>query len=87
MLQWLATAAIPVVLHANANALSASANMNPPWHDPSPFSIEGPTVIEIRARPGPTSSSTIPIPELALSEAHIAAAHASANAWLIAPSR
>src|SRR4051794_12391128 len=69
-----ATVTVPWVLHATANAESARVNTSPPCAIAWPFTMDDVTAIRSRARPGPTSTSSMPSPALAASCAHIASA-------------
>src|ERR1700716_3731193 len=67
------------LLQANANALSASVKMNPPWHVAWPFSMSARTFIVNSARPGPTLAMRMPLACDARSRANISAATRSAS--------
>ena len=68
------------LLHANANALSASAKMKPPWHVAWPLSMSARTVIVIAANRARRSRCDMPSPCDALSRAYMASAQRCASA-------
>jgi hypothetical protein len=74
-----ANVTFPWVLHAQANAVSASRNRYPPWQVPWPFSIWPVIVIWARAWPGPGTSTVIPAAAAAVSPSNIAAAERCAR--------
>src|SRR5271165_1735798 len=69
-----ATVTGPSLLQAQANAVSASMNTNPPWQIEWPFSICIAIRIWTMAVPRPTCVSSMPSPRDAWSAANIAAA-------------
>src|SRR5580704_3049197 len=79
IVQCCATVRSPYELHANANAESASVKIKPPWAISWPLSMASPTVMVSVARPGATSTISIPSPRDAVSADHIASADARAS--------
>src|SRR5262245_55360979 len=79
MLPCAATARSLWLLQAKAKAESASVKMKPPWAMRAPFTISGLTVMVSVARPGPTSTISMPRLFEASSSFHIASAQARAR--------
>ena len=55
-----ATVTGPKLLQAQANAVSASAKISPPWAMACPFSMSSRTVMRVTARPSAWSTSSMP---------------------------
>jgi hypothetical protein len=60
-------------------------NVNPPWPIACPFTMSSRTVIRIVARPGDTSTISMPSPRLARSPVHIASALRAATSCGVIP--
>src|SRR5438132_4438118 len=79
MLQPDATVVRLALLQANANALSASVKMKPPWQIAWPLSMSARTVIVSSAYPGPIAAICMPIACDARSRENMPAATRSAS--------
>src|SRR6185503_17596883 len=55
-----ATVTGPKLLQAQANAVSASVKIRPPWAMAWPFTMSSRTVMRVTARPSPWSTSSMP---------------------------